>query len=75
MTEGFSLTFWASSDCFQGGVFSARALAMALPTERSILGGGATSFSRSILVRRWPSVDCAARVLEPTKRILVLVLP
>lgn len=45
---------------------SARALAMALPTERSTFGGGATSFSRSILVRRWPSVEWAARVFVPT---------
>ena len=65
ITEGFSFTFWARSDCFHGGVFSALAFAIAFPTETSTLGGGATSFSRSIFVSLCPSVLCAAFVLCP----------
>lgn len=65
ITEGFSLTFWARSDCFIGGVLAARAAAIAFPTAISTFGGGATSFSRSIFVRCCPSVLCAARVFDP----------
>lgn len=73
ITDGFSLIFCARSDCFQGGSFSERALAIAFPTATSIFGGGATSFSLSILVSFCPSVLWAAFVLWPARNFSIIL--